>query len=139
MTAATLSRLPLVAGGTLLGSLGRGGFWTATRLLDVGFWGIGQFMRAPIAISAIVAVVGFSAIAGANALYFQHERHPAPLFFAPPKAVLAPPKAVFAAPRVTPVLPAPRPRLQPAALDSEVTGSIGQEPVAQPITTVGMP
>ena len=129
MTAATLSRLPLVAGGTLLGSLGRGGFWTATRLLDVGFWGVGQFMRAPIAISAVIAVVGFSAIAGANALYFQHERHPAPLFFSPPRAVVAAP------PRVTPVLPAPRPKLQPAALDSEVTGSIAQQPAARPITT----
>lgn len=126
MTAATLSRLPLMAGGTLVGSVGRGGFWTATRLLDLGFWAAGQFMRAPVAVSAVVAVVGLSAIAGANALYFQHERHPAPLFFSPPKAAVAPP-------HVAPVLPAPRPRLPVATSDSDVTGSIARQ-AAQPIT-----
>src|SRR6201999_4198840 len=86
MTAATLSRLPLAAGGSLVGSLGRGGFWAFSRLLDFGFWGSAQFMRAPIAVSSVAAILGFSILAGSNALYFQRERHPAPLFFSAPKA-----------------------------------------------------
>lgn len=130
MTAATLSRLPLVAGGTLLGSLGRGAFWAAARAMDFGFWGIAQFMRAPVAVSTVVVIVGFSALAGANALYFQRERHPAPLFFSPPKAEAA---SARLAP-VTPVLPKPRPKLAPTGPDTGVTGSIPHE-APQPITT----
>jgi peptidoglycan hydrolase-like protein with peptidoglycan-binding domain len=127
MTAATLSRLPLAAGGTLVGSVGRGGFWTLSRLLDFGFWGAAQFMRAPVAISTIAAIAGFSILAGSNALYFQHERHPAPLFFPPVKEAIAHP-----VPRPLPVLPAPRPRLLPTVLDTETTGSINRD-VAAPI------
>jgi peptidoglycan hydrolase-like protein with peptidoglycan-binding domain len=130
MTAATLSRLPLVAGGTLLGSLGRGAFWAAARAMDFGFWGIAQFMRAPVAVSTVAVIVGLSALAGANALYFQHERHPAPLFFSPPNAEAAPARPA----PVTPVLPKPRPKLEPVALDSGVTGSIPHD-APRPITT----
>ena len=129
MTAATLTRLPLVAGGTLLGSLGRGAFWAAARVLDFGFWVAAQFMRAPVAVSTVTVIVGLSALAGANALYFQHERHPAPLFFSPPKAEVAPARAP-----VTPVLPRPRPKPEPVALDSDVTGSIPHD-APKPITT----
>jgi peptidoglycan hydrolase-like protein with peptidoglycan-binding domain len=130
MTAATLTRLPLVAGGTLLGSLGRGAFWAAARVMDFGFWAVARFMRAPVAVSTVTVVVGLSALAGANALYFQHERHPAPLFFAPPKAEVAPARPA----PVTPVLPRPRPKPEPVALDSGVTGSIAHD-APQPITT----
>jgi peptidoglycan hydrolase-like protein with peptidoglycan-binding domain len=130
MTAATLTRLPLVAGGTLLGSLGRGAFWAAARVLDFGFWGLAQFMRAPVAVSTVTVVVGLAALASANALYFQHERHPAPLFFSPPKADVAPARVT----PVTPVLPRPRPKPEPVALDLGVTGSIPHD-ASQPITT----
>jgi len=130
MTAATLTRLPLVAGGPLRGSLGRGAFWAAARVLDFGFWGLAQFMRAPVAVSTVTVVVGLAALASANALYFQHERHPAPLFFSPPKADVAPARVT----PVTPVLPRPRPKPEPVALDLGVTGSIPHD-ASQPITT----
>ena len=124
MTAATLSRLPLAAGGTLVGSLAHGGFWAFSRLLDFGFWGAGQFMRAPIAISTVAAIAGFSILAGSNALYFQHERHPAPLFFPVAKETVG-----RSVPKPTPVLPAHRPRLLPTAFDTETTGSINRDAV----------
>ena len=81
MTAATLSRLPLSAGGALAGSMARGGLWAAALAIDGGYWLIRQYMRAPVAVSCVVAVTGFSVLAGANALFMQPERHPAPLFF----------------------------------------------------------
>jgi len=120
MTAATLARLPLMAGGTVVGTLGQGGFWTVSRLIEFGFWGVGQFMRAPVAITTVAAITGFSLLAGANALYFQSGRHPAPLFFAPAHEAVAPRV-------VQPVVPAPRPRLLPTSDDVETTGSVGAE------------
>lgn len=72
MTAAVLTRLPLAAGSAVATAAGR-----------AGLWALGHFARAPLASVAITAMVGFSALAGSNALYFQTARHPAP-FFAPP-------------------------------------------------------
>lgn len=69
MTAATLAYLPLAAGGAVANTVGRGGLWA-----------LGQFMRAPFTISAVVAMTGFSLIACSNALYHQPGKHPAPLF-----------------------------------------------------------
>jgi peptidoglycan hydrolase-like protein with peptidoglycan-binding domain len=120
MTAATLSRLPLTAGGALAGSLARGGLRMLAILIDAGYWALGRFMRAPVAISCTAAVAGFSLLAGGNALFLQTDRHPAPLFFAPP----AHDRALAA---IRPVVPAVRPRLQPAAaeaIDNETTGSV---------------
>src|ERR1700750_1081740 len=87
MTAATLSSLPLSAGGAAAASLARGVYWVLNRLIDFGYFAVAQFMRAPIAISTVAAIVGFSLLAGGNALYFQASRHPAPLFFAPAQHV----------------------------------------------------
>jgi peptidoglycan hydrolase-like protein with peptidoglycan-binding domain len=125
MTAATLSRLPLSAGGALAGSLARAGAWTLARARELAYWGAARFMRAPIAISSIAAIAGFSILAGGNALFLQTGRHPAPLFFSPSR-----PAAVAS---VRPVVPATRPRPQPAAIDQETTGSLGTHPVARTI------
>ena len=119
MTAATLSRLPISAGGAAAASLARGVYWVLNRLIDFGYFAVAQFMRAPVAISTIAAIVGFSMLAGGNALYFQSSRHPAPLFFAPPRHV-AP------APAVKAVVPATR--HPQAAIDEETTGSLGPSP-----------
>jgi peptidoglycan hydrolase-like protein with peptidoglycan-binding domain len=76
-----------------------------------------------------VAVAGFSILAGSNALYFQPERHPAPLFFSPVKHAVRPPA-------IRPVVPAPRPHLpvQPA-VDEETTGSLGPDSAPDQIDT----
>ncbi len=122
MTDLSLSHLPMTAGATLAGSLGRGGVWALNRALDLGLWGIGQFMRAPLAISAAALVVGLSIAAGGNALYFQSGRHPAPLFYPAPRAQVAEHRPAA----VAPVIPAPRPHLQPA-VDEQTTGSVAGE------------
>jgi peptidoglycan hydrolase-like protein with peptidoglycan-binding domain len=107
MTAA-LAQLPLLAGGALLSATG-----TAIH------WAVGRYMRAPLAHTAILAMLSFGAMAGSNALYLQHE-HPAPLFAAETRVAAVEPK------RVIPVIPAVRPAkgvLEP--LPSEVTtGSV---------------
>lgn len=69
MTAATLSHLPAMAGSALLHSAGR-----------VSLWAIGQYFRAPLANTGILAMVLLTGMAGSNALYHQTSRHPAPLF-----------------------------------------------------------
>ncbi|HEY0918144.1 peptidoglycan-binding domain-containing protein, partial [Devosia sp.] len=110
MTAATLTHLPLAAGGAVLSSAGRAALWVLSR-----------YMRAPLTNSAILSMVTLTAMAGSNALYLQEHKHPAPLF-APP-AAQQPAQAV----RITPVVPAERPnRPAPPALEP-VTGSIGVE------------
>src|SRR3569623_2438626 len=124
MTAATLSRLPSSAGGALAGSLARGGYWTITRLVDFGLWTGAQFMRAPVASSTVAVIAGLSLVAGSNALYFQTSRHPAPLFFPPPRPA-AP------APVVRHVFPADRPHAEPP-IARQTTGSLGNAPPAVP-------
>ena len=69
MTAATLSRLPMQAGGVVLASAGRAALWIIAR-----------YMRSPLTHTAIAALVVTSALAGSNALYGQRHMHPAPLF-----------------------------------------------------------
>lgn len=69
MTALALARLPVAAGGVVLETTG-----------NLIHWGFGRFMRAPLANSAVLAMVTFSAMAGSNALYMQAHEHPAPLF-----------------------------------------------------------
>jgi len=126
MTAATLSRLPLSAGGAAAASLARGVYWVLNRLIDFGYFAVGQFMRAPVAISTVAAIIGFSLLAGGNALYFQASRHPAPLFFAPVRHVASVPAA-------KPVVPATR---HPQAIDEETTGSLGTSPTSDTISNV---
>jgi peptidoglycan hydrolase-like protein with peptidoglycan-binding domain len=114
MTAAILG-LPLMAGSAVATSAGR-----------VGLWALGHFARAPLASTAIIALTSFSALAGANALYFQTSRHPAP-FFAPSISVAATP-----APELSgdPVL-RPGKKSQPVVLmprvTSETTGSLSPD------------
>ena len=128
MTAATLSHLPLNAGGAIATTIGRTGMWTLAQLIRTGTWAFTQFMRAPITIAAIAAMAGLSLLAGSNALYFQTSRHPAPWFFAPPAHQAAP------APVIKPVIPATRPRFQPTSLDLQTTGSLGVEPAVATIS-----
>jgi|GEM_PF-448565 len=115
MTAASLSRLPLSAGSALAGSLMHGAAMAVAYGQYFGALGLAQFMRAPVAITCVIAITGFSVLAGSNALFMQTARHPAPLFFSPAKPAAVAPK---------PVVPAARPRFQPTAIDQETTGSL---------------
>jgi len=69
MTTATLTRLPLMAGGVVASSAGR-----------VGLWAISHFARAPLAYSSVLVLTTLSLMAANNALFNQQHRHPAPLF-----------------------------------------------------------
>jgi peptidoglycan hydrolase-like protein with peptidoglycan-binding domain len=91
MTAATLTHLPLAAGGAVLASAGRAALWILSR-----------FMRAPLTNTAIMTMVSLTAMASSNALFLQTHEHPAPLF-APPAD-----RQMTAAPSVMPVVPAVR-------------------------------
>lgn len=71
MMASTLSRAPLAAGGAVASLAGQ-----------AGLWAFSQFMRSPMAYSAIIAAGTLTLMATGNALYYQHGRHPAPLFMA---------------------------------------------------------
>lgn len=66
---ASLSRLPLMAGGALMSALGQ-----------AGLWGIARFARAPLASTGVLVMTTLSVMAASNALYFQKRHHPAPLF-----------------------------------------------------------
>lgn len=110
MTATTLTHLPLAAGGALAHSAGRAALWV-----------IAQYMRAPLSNTAIAALVGFSLLAGSNALYGQHGEHPAPLFG------ITEPAARPAEPQSIPVVPAirrPDPVPSATVTSRETTGSV---------------
>ena len=124
MTAATLSRLPLLAGSAVAATLGRAGLWTMSR-----------YMRAPLASTGMLALVTLTAMAASNALYMQKTHHPSP-FFTPPASV------AVAEPQVAPE-PLPAPVRQtavatPAApVVQETTGSVATVPPAVPGAPVG--
>jgi peptidoglycan hydrolase-like protein with peptidoglycan-binding domain len=125
MTAATIAQsfahLPLQAGGIALTHAGRAAGWVISR-----------YMRSPLTNSAVLALVVTTAMAGSNALYGQHARHPAPLFT--PTAATA---------EIEPVIPATKPKglstkplvvgtpkkLAQPATDSVTTESIGNAEV----------
>jgi peptidoglycan hydrolase-like protein with peptidoglycan-binding domain len=112
MTAATLTHLPLAAGGAMLASAGR-----------VALWTFSHYMRAPLTHTGLLVLVGMSAMAGSNALYLQEEMHPSPLF-----AKVAP--AVDRAPLVAPVVPAarlPRPQVIAPLQQVETAGSVAAD------------
>lgn len=69
MTAASLTHLPLQVGGVLLVSAGKTALWIVAR-----------YMRAPLANTAIAALVTLTAVAASNAAFLQKHSHPAPLF-----------------------------------------------------------
>ena len=103
MTAATLTRLPLEAGGAVLAVTGR-------AVHSAISWGFAHYMKAPLASTGIAAMLTLSLMATSNALYFQHTRHPAPLFTA----------GGTVDPTVAPVVPAPRPVTKKAAVTPKV-------------------
>lgn len=116
MTASTLSQLPLMAGSVLMNQVGRGAHWAFNR-----------YMQAPLASTAVFALVTMSAMAGSNALYFQTGVHPSP-FFAADRSV---PYAVTseAAP-----MPAPVEMREQAVEDAQQTAAVAA-PVVSPQTT----
>jgi len=73
MTAASFAQsfahLPMQVGGAALAQAGRAAIWVISR-----------YMRSPLTNSAVLALVVTTAMAGSNALYGQHARHPSPLF-----------------------------------------------------------
>ena len=102
MTAAILTRLPLEAGGAVLAVTGR-------AVHSAFSWGFAHYMRAPLASTGIAAMLTLSLMATSNALYFQHGRHPAPLFTGSVADGAVDPN-------VAPVVPAPRPVTNKAAV-----------------------
>ncbi len=118
MTTANLSHLPLAAGSALLHTAGR-----------VGVWAISHYFRAPLANTAILAMMTLTAMAGSNALYHQTARHPAP-FFAPAVAETAAVEEEIAVPAVRTV--------KPRTVVPQVTESTGSiNPQAVPETPIG--
>jgi len=130
MTAAILTRLPLEAGGAVLAATGR-----AVHSL-IG-WSFAQYMRAPLASTAVAAMLTLTSVAGSNALYFQEHRHPAPLFGVDAEG--RPAGAVN--PKVAPVIPAPRLTRPTATVTTKavvprVEVTVPQK-VAEPTTPIG--
>lgn len=118
MTASTLSRLPLLAGGVLAAGLGRAGHWTLER-----------YMRAPLASTGLLLMVTMTAMAASNALYNQHQRHPAP-FFSPSATVPQPVSDQGAAQVLAPIPATASPEIHqaqtaaPVTITQETTGSV---------------
>ena len=127
MTASSLTQLSLATGGALAGGIGH----LARR-------GIQHYMRAPLANTAMLALVTFTALATSNALFHQTTPHPAPLFAANP-AVPEPVTEAGDATRIaapippTPADPAPETR----NADVETTGSAPQPTISVPDAPVG--
>lgn len=107
MTVEAMSSLPLQAGGAVAAAAGR-----------TALWAISAYMRQPLRNTALVALVGFSALAGANALYKQAHHHPAPLFGSFDTAAPVLPR------KVAPVMPAARPHVLDEPVSDETTGSV---------------
>ena len=126
MTAATIAQsfahLPLQAGGVALTHAGRAAMWVISR-----------FMRSPLTNSAVLALVVTTAMAGSNALYGQHARHPSPLFTpSGEQAAIEPvvpavkPKGLGTKPLV---VGTPKKLVQPAAVAAEARDAVGNEDV----------
>jgi len=115
---ATISRLPLMAGGAIASSIGR-----------AGLWALSQYARAPLASTAILAMTTLSVMAASNALYFQKHHHPAPLFGGRTEQVaeiVAPAVRSVPVQRVAPKAePLPDYQTLPQVDNSETTGSVG--------------
>ncbi|MDB5538080.1 MAG: hypothetical protein JWQ65_2955 [Devosia sp.] len=119
----TLTRLPLLAGGAVAASLSRAGLWTFSR-----------YMRAPLASTALLAMVTLTALAGSNALYFQTARHPAPLFAPAPDV---PETAAIEQVPEAPALPQLRQAEVPQPISQETTSSVAPPSPVVPDAPVG--
>lgn len=119
MTAAILTRLPLEAGGAVLATTGR-----AVHMALA--WGFARYMRAPLASTAVAAMVTLSLTATSNALFFQHTRHPAPLFTQDSRPYGS------VDPSVKPVTPAPRPTKKAAVAPKLVVPKVETKAAAAP-------
>jgi peptidoglycan hydrolase-like protein with peptidoglycan-binding domain len=126
MTAATLAQLPLAAGGAIASGAGR-----------ALMWGVARYARAPIANTSILLLTTLTALAGSNALYFQHGRHPAPLFAPAPEVAEALPTPVTPAVRKEAVVvpPVKQPEAEPVVAAPAQTAAVAppQTIPAQPI------
>lgn len=114
---ATISRLPLMAGGAIAASIGR-----------AGLWALSQYARAPLASTAILAMTTLSVMAASNALYFQKHHHPAPLFGVRTEQVaeIAPATRSVPVQTIKPKAePLPDYQTLPRVDNSETTGSVG--------------
>lgn len=120
MTAASLTHLPLAAGGAVLSVTG-----------NAIHWGVARYMRAPLTNTAILAMVTLTALAASNALYMQRHEHPAPLFA--PVGEAAPSRRI----EVLPVIPASREdrptSVVPPLPDEQTTGSVNPTAQVEPI------
>ena len=122
MTAILVRQLPITLGGALGGA--------SLRLVS---WGFERFMRAPFTYLGIASLVGLTAAAGSNAMYWQTMRHPAPIWGAPsvPRADVVPSARpiVLAPVRQT---TAAQPAVLPSTLSSpETTGSVSSSVEAE--------
>ncbi|SMQ60982.1 Putative peptidoglycan binding domain-containing protein [Devosia lucknowensis] len=118
MTASTLTQLPLMAGGALLGTLSKATHWTFAR-----------YMRAPLASTGLLAMVTMTALAGSNALFFQTAHHPSP-FFAPARGEVMPlPTPVVDRPAAEPAAVQSVPEIvETPVMSTETTGSVEPAP-----------
>lgn len=86
----TITRIPAMAGATLLSTLGRTFVWVFKK-----------YAAAPLTSTAVVALTVGLALAANNALFAQVEHHPAPFFFGSPDQVAASNPSVEIVPPVT--------------------------------------
>jgi peptidoglycan hydrolase-like protein with peptidoglycan-binding domain len=116
MTVEAMSSLPMQAGGAVAAAAGRTALWV-----------VSAYMRAPLRNTALAALIGLSAMAGANALYRQAHHHPSPMF-----------GSFTSAPATTkpaPIVPAKRPKVLSEPISSETTGSVEQPAAVKTIGT----
>lgn len=118
MTVEAMSSLPFQAGSAVAAAAGR-----------TALWAVSVYMRQPLRNTALVALVGLSAMAGSNALYKQSHHHPAPLFGTFDEAAPVVKKAKSSA-----VVPAAKPKKLAQPVSLETTGSVS-EPTA--VATIG--
>lgn len=69
MTTASFAHIPLAIGASLMGLVARG-----------AHWGFARMAQAPMASTGVILLAGLTLMGGANALFMQEGRHPAPMF-----------------------------------------------------------
>lgn len=113
MTTAPYAQIPLAIGASLMGLAARGANWGLTRMA-----------QAPMASTGVILLTGLTLMGGANALFMQDGRHPAPMFVSAQHAA-AP---VVMPPPVEPVVVTPVER--PAGLETAVSAPA---PITAPV------